>query len=83
MTPEQIRKDVDTTYIHVYPKNEKIICELAGNSIVLLAMIDQVLNEIVERNGASYDQALSALKLLHKNPRRVNDAVIDKILGDL
>lgn len=83
MTPEQIRKDVDTTYIHVYPKNEKIICEIQGNSIVLLAMIDQVLSEIVEINGASYDQAISALKKLHDNPRRVNDAVINKILGDL
>jgi len=83
MTPEQIRKDVDTTYIHVYPKNEKIICELAGNSIVLLAMIDQVLNEIVERNGASYDQALSALKMFHQKPSRVKNEVINKILGDL
>jgi hypothetical protein len=83
MTPEQIRKDVDTTYIHVYPKNEKIICELAGNSIVLLAMIDRVLTTIVEKNGVSYAQAISALELLHENPRRVNDTVINKILGDL
>lgn len=49
MTPEQIRKDVDTTYIHVYPKNEKIICELSGNSIVLLAMIDRALTIIAEK----------------------------------
>lgn len=83
MTPEQIRKDVDTTYIHVYPKNEKIICEIQGNSIVLLAMIDQVLTEIVEKNGTSYDQALAILKAMHKNQRKVNDAVINKILGDL
>lgn len=83
MTFEQLKKEIDTTYIHVYPENEKVICSIQGNSILLLAMVDQVLTEIVERNGATYDQALSALKDLHGNPRRLNDALINKILGDL
>lgn len=83
MTPEQIRKDLDNTSIHVYSDGEKVTCELEGNSLLLLAMIDQALTEIVDKNGVSYDQAISALELLHKNPRRVNDTVINKILGDL
>jgi hypothetical protein len=83
MTPEQIRKDLDNTSIHVYSDGKKVTCELQGNSLLLLAMIDQALTEIVDKNGVSYDQAISALELLHKNQRRVNDTVINKILGDL
>jgi hypothetical protein len=83
MTPEQIRKDLNDTSIHVYSDGEKVTCELQGNSLLLLAMIDQALTEIVDKNGVSYDQAISALELLHKNQRRVNDTVINKILGDL
>jgi hypothetical protein len=83
MTPEQIRKDLNNTSIHVYSDGEKVTCELQGNSLLLLAMIDQALTEIVDKNGVSYDQAISALELLHKNQRRVNDTVINKILGDL
>jgi hypothetical protein len=83
MTPEQIRKDLDNTSIHVHSDGKKVTCELQGNSLLLLAMIDQALTEIVDKNGVSYDQAISALELLHKNQRRVNDNVINKILGDL
>jgi hypothetical protein len=83
MTPEQIRKDLDDTSIHVYSDGEKVTCELQGNSLLLLAMIDQALTEIVDKNGVGYDQAISALEMLHKNQRRVNDTVINKILGDL
>lgn len=49
----------------------------------MLAMIDQVLMEIVDKNNASYDQAIIALKKLHDNQRRANDEMINKILGDL
>jgi hypothetical protein len=83
MTPEQIRKDLEDTSIYVYSDGEKVTCELQGNSLLLLAMIDQALTEIVDKNGVSYDQAISALELLHKNQRRVNDTIINKILGDL
>ena len=83
MNFEQLEKALDNSYIHVYPENERVICRCQGNGIILLSMIDQVLTEITEQNGASYDQALSMLKAIHKNPRRLNDEVINKILGDL
>lgn len=83
MNPEQLKKDLDDTYIHTYADGEKVICEIQGNSVLLLAMIDQVLMEIVDKNNASYDQAIIALKKLHDNQRRANDAMINKILGDL
>ena len=48
----------------------------------MLAMVDQVLTEIVKNNGADYDHAISLLKKLHDRPRSTDDA-INKILGDL
>lgn len=70
MNFEQLKKDLDTTYIHVYPDGEKVNCEIQGNSLLLLSMVDQVLTEIVEKNGADYDHAISLLKKMHNRPRR-------------
>lgn len=83
MNFEQIEKALDNSYIHVYSENDKVICRVQGNGIILLSMINQVLTEIIEKNGASYDEALSVLKAMHKDTRRVNDDMINKILGDL
>jgi hypothetical protein len=82
MTKEEVKKELNDTSIHVYSDGEKVTCELQGNSLLLLAMIDQALTEIVDKNGVSYDQAISLLKKLHDRPRRADDA-INKILGDL
>jgi hypothetical protein len=82
MTKEEVKKELNNTYIHVYPDGEKVACEIRGNSLLLLAMVDQVLMEIVDKNGADYDHALSLLKKLHDRSRRADDA-INKILGDL
>lgn len=49
MNFEQLKKDLDTTYIHVYPDGEKVNCEIQGNSLLLLSMVDQILTEIVEK----------------------------------
>lgn len=70
MTKEEMKKKLDKTYIHVYPDGKKVTCEIQGNSILLLAMVDQVLTEIVEKNDADYEHALSLLKKLHDRPRR-------------
>lgn len=84
MNPEQIEKDINNAHIHIYADGKHVICDIAGNSIILLAMIDQALTRIVEENDkASYDQALSALKMFHQKPNRVKNEVINKILGDL
>lgn len=83
MNFEQIEKALDNSYIHVYSEDEKVICRVQGNGFILLSMINQVLTEITEKNDASFDDALSMLKAMHKNTRHENDAVIDKILGDL
>lgn len=48
MTPEQIVKDINNAHIHIYADGKHIICDIAGNSIVLLGMIDQALTRIVE-----------------------------------
>jgi hypothetical protein len=82
MTKEEVKKELNNTYIHVYPDGENVACKIQGNSLLLLAMVDQVLTEIVDKNGADYDHALSLLKKLHDRPRRADDA-INKILGDL
>lgn len=82
MTKEEMKEELDKTYIHVYPDGKKVACEIQGNSLLLLAMIDQVLTEIVDKNGADYDHAITLLKKLHDRPRRADDA-INKILGDL
>lgn len=84
MTPEQIEKDLNDAHIHIYADGKHVICDIKGNSIVLLGMINQALTRIVEENDkATYDQALSALKMFHQKSGIVKDEVINKILGDL
>ncbi len=83
MTKEQMKKELDNTYIHVYPDGEKVTCEIRGNSLLLIVMVDQVLTEIVEKNDADYEHTLSLLKKLHDRPRSENNERIIKILGDL
>lgn len=49
MNPEQIEKDINNAHIHIYADGKHVICDIAGNSIILLAMIDQALSRIVKK----------------------------------